>query len=155
VKLAKEVGEMYQSIKEGLDRTPEGLMGELDSRCQWLARSAEIKADAEAILDQKMGEVAESFVGLEESYSTIKLMVLGRCREEKRLFTLSERLNRTITHQIDAIRSLLSYGKQELANSKWQSDGRGGWVKEKRPMTAEHDPAEAPHFPQRGGSNAS
>jgi hypothetical protein len=124
-KLAEEMDKLYESIKAPLDRTPQGLLAELDFRCQWLARSAEIQADAELIFNKKKGEVAETFLGAEESFNTIKIMIEARCGLEKRLLTLAERLNRTLTHQIEAIRSLVSYEKQGMANAYYSGDMRG------------------------------
>jgi hypothetical protein len=121
VELSNEVSELYKSIKEPLDRTPEGLVGELDFRGQWLARSAEILADAQIILDKKRGEVAESFVGTEESWNIVKHLIEAKCADEKKLYILSERLNATLVHQIDEIRTLLSYEKESMKTTSFQS----------------------------------
>ena len=116
VDLAKEVNEIYTSIKQPLDRTPQGLMQELDNRGQWLARSAEILADAQIILDSKRGEVAEQFVGTDESWNIVKHLIEAKCSDEKKLYLLVERLNATLSRQIDEIRTLLSYEKAQLFN---------------------------------------
>jgi hypothetical protein len=113
-KLLEEISTIYQSIKEPLDRKPEGLMNELDFRCQWLARSVELLADAQLILDTKRGEVAETFIGTEQSWNVVKMLIESRTKDEKRLVLLADKLNSTLTHQIDAIRSLLSFEKQSL-----------------------------------------
>ena len=114
--LAEEVNELYTAIKEPLDRTPAGLMQELDNRGQWLARSAEILADAQILLDAKRGEVAESYFGTEESWNIIKHVIEAKCKDEKRLYLLAERLNATLSRQLDGIRSLLSYEKEQMRN---------------------------------------
>jgi hypothetical protein len=108
--LAQEVSDIYEAIKAPLDRTPQGLMGELETRGQWLARSAEILADAQIILDAKRGEIAEAHVG----WNIIKHLIEAKCSDEKRLYILSDRLNATLVHQIDEIRTLLSFEKASL-----------------------------------------
>ncbi len=116
--LADEVDEIYSFIKLGLDRDPQGLTAELDTRGQYLARSAEIVADAQVILDKKRGEVAEKHVGTEESWNIIKHLIEAECSDEKRLYVLAERLNATLTHQCDSIRTLLSFAKEEMRQTR-------------------------------------
>ncbi len=117
VTLAKEVDQIYTFIKLGLDRDPQGLMAELDTRGQYLARSAEIVADAQILLDKKRGEVAEKHLGTEESWNIVKHVIEAQCSDEKKLYVLAERLNATLCHQMDGIRTLLSFAKEELRNS--------------------------------------
>lgn len=112
--LSAELATIYSDIKEPLDRTPEGLLQELDNRGQWLARSAELVAEAQAILDSKRGEASEVYAGRKESWSIIKSLIERDCKLEKKLFTLADRLNATITHQIDEVRSILSFEKEHL-----------------------------------------
>jgi hypothetical protein len=112
--LVKEVDEIYATIKEPLDRSPEGLMGELETRGTYLARSAEILADAGVILDTKRGQVAELYLNGTESWNLVKSLIEAKCSEEKRLYVLAERLNATISHQLDVIRSMLSFAKSEM-----------------------------------------
>lgn len=146
VKLAKEISHIYDWLKQEREKQPTAILERLDILCNWLARSAEMQADCQMILDMKRGEVAEEFIGTEESFNVVKLCIESRCYLEKRLFTLAERLNRTLTHTIEADRSLLSYLKQELENSKWQSNGSGGYVsRDSRPLNI--------HRKDEGGQN--
>lgn len=115
--LLTELTTIYSNIKEGLDRTPEGLLEELDNRGQWLARSAELVAEAQAILDTKRGEASEAYAGRKESWSIIKALVERDCKLEKKIFTLADRLNATLTHQMDEVRSILSFEKESLRRS--------------------------------------
>jgi hypothetical protein len=114
MELIEEIDKLYKSIKEPLDRSNQGLMNELDYRCQWLARSAELMADAQILLDKKRGDVAESFINSEQGWNVVKMLIESQTKDEKRAYALAERLNATISHQIDAIRSLLSFEKQSL-----------------------------------------
>lgn len=118
--LAKEINHLYESIKAGLDRTPEGLLAELDFRCQWLARSAEIEAEAQEHLDRKRGEESEKCFERGFNATAARDIVNAACALEKRIYTLAERLNSTIVHQIDSIRSILSYEKESAKITKHQ-----------------------------------
>ena len=113
LKLTEEINNLYEGVKGGIDRTPEGLIAELDFRCQWLARSAEILADCQIILDKKRGEVAEQYINTEQSWNIVKSVIESKCADEKKLFCLAEKLNSTLVHQGDMIRSLLSYEKEQ------------------------------------------
>lgn len=128
--IAEEINELYKSLKQELDRTPEGLLAELDYRCQWLARSSEILADCKLILDKRSGEEAEKFIGSEDGWNVVKILIASRVREEAKLVHLAERLNATICHQIDAVRSILSFEKESMRNSQWNSPS------EERPSTS-------------------
>jgi hypothetical protein len=112
--LAKEIEEMYTTIKSAVDRTPEGLLNELESRCLLLARSAELQSDAQHYLDQRRGEEAARCHAAQIAPAMAKDIINAASSTEKRIYTLAERLNRTITHQLDAIRSILSYEKEGL-----------------------------------------
>lgn len=115
--LVKEIDSLYESIKQPLDRTPEGLLAELDFRCQWLARSAEIEAESQEYLDKKRGEEAEKANERGFNATTARDIINAQCSLEKRLYTLAERLNSTLVHQIDSIRSILSYEKEGIKNT--------------------------------------
>ena len=114
IELAKEIDELYQSIKKPITRDPHGLMDELSYRCEWLARSAEIEADAQYHLDRRRGEVCDLFD--EENWNSLKIKIESETAQERKLLALADRLNATLTHQIDAIRSILSFEKQSRAN---------------------------------------
>lgn len=118
--LADELTMLYQSIKEPISKgNPAGLVDDLDYRCQWLARSAELVADAQYYVNKKMGEVArKAEVGT--AWSVIRAQMESESADEVRLLKLAERLNATLTHQIEAIRSVLSFEKASA-----QQSGRG------------------------------
>lgn len=115
LELVKEVKQLYDWLNKPLDRSsPEALLEELDLRGQYLARSAEIMADAQVILDRKRGKAAESHIGTGESWNIVKSLIEASCQEEKRLNIQAERLNATITHQMDEIRTLISFEKESM-----------------------------------------
>ena len=114
--LATEIDELYKSLKEPLDRTPEGLLGELDFRCQWLARSSELMAEARYILDEARGRMAEKY--LDSSATVLREMVGRDTAQENKLLVLADRLNATLVHQIDSVRTLISFEKEQRKNSR-------------------------------------
>lgn len=78
----------------------------------YLSRSAILQTEAQFIYDIALASETEKLMGHEElSATTIKNLVTGRTATEKKLLMLCERMNRTIVHQIDGIRSQLSYLK--------------------------------------------
>lgn len=116
-KLTEEIAGLYESIKSGLDRTPQGLLAELDFRCQWLARSAELEAEAQHLLDKKRGEVAEELLPRDLPAHAMRMILEEKSSLERRIYTQAERLNSTLVHQIDAIRSILSFEKESQKNN--------------------------------------
>lgn len=115
--LAEEIGQLYQSIKAPLDRTsPEALIAELEFRGQWLARSAELVAEAQAIHDRARGEAAEKYLDL--SATQMRELVSRDCVQEAKLLKLAERLNSTLTHQIDEVRTIISFEKESRRYEK-------------------------------------
>lgn len=122
--LAQEINDLYDYLKKPLDRSTEGLIQELDSRGQWLARAAEILADTQVALDKRRGVVAEQYLGTEESWNIIKHKIESECADEKQLYVLAERLNAVLTHQMDEVRSILSFEKQSMAQLREPSATR-------------------------------
>lgn len=111
-RLVEEIETLYGSIAEPISKgNPEALMDDLSYSCQWLARSAVLVADAQYHLDAARGRVAEE---VEKSLplTIAKEVMAGRVASEARILKLAERLNATLTHRIDSIRSVLSFEKQ-------------------------------------------
>jgi len=84
----------------------------------YLARSASMLSWAQFYYDKAQGEEAEKLVkdqegtGIKISPTVFKQLINGRTINEAKILKFTERLNRTITHQIDGVRSQLSYLKQ-------------------------------------------
>lgn len=113
--LTQELAGLYKSIGMGFDKSsPETLMAELEYRCQWLARSAELVAEAQFIHDKARGAASEKY--LDVSATVLREVLTRDCAEEARLLKLAERLNATLTHQIDAIRTVVSFEKESMRN---------------------------------------
>lgn len=115
---ADEMSGLYDSIKNPIARDPEGLLNELDYRCQWLARSAEILADCQGESDKARGEAAEKAYSMGFGGNLAKDFIAGLCHEQARMLKLAEKLNATLVHQIDSIRTMISYEKQQMENTR-------------------------------------
>ena len=79
----------------------------------YLARTAVMLSDSLKIYNYKLGVETEKLLKRKSSItpSVLNNIVKGKCSIEGRVLKLCERLNRTITHQLDAIRTQLSYIK--------------------------------------------
>lgn len=111
LKLTSEVNETYENLKAPISTETEELPVELDNRCQWLARSAEIYAQVQYIHDKARGDAAEKHHKV-SSATLLRELINRDTADEARVLTLAAKLNSTIVHQIDAIRTRLSYEKQ-------------------------------------------
>ena len=107
--IAKEVGGIFGLIQQDLKRDINSLCTELDIASQKLARSAELLADAQYIADVKRGEVAEE--NREESATLLREIITGKLADENRLLKQCEKLNSSLVHRIESIRSILSAEK--------------------------------------------
>lgn len=118
VEMAKEIDGYYGFLSEAIDKdNPSGLVADLDRRCQILARSAVLLADAQRILDRARGEAAHKLPP-DMSATLAREHLNFVCADEARLLKLADRLNATLVHQIDAIRSVLSWEKQLKATDR-------------------------------------
>ena len=79
--------------------------------------SAELIAKTEKIYNQKLGELilAKEYKSL--SATDKKILFASLASEEIELMNYAERLNKEIHYQIEALRSLLSYLKEEYRNA--------------------------------------
>ena len=112
--VSDELETYYDEISRKFDQdNPTELITHLERRCQLLARSAVLLADAQFIHDKARGEAAS---GVDMPATALREYLLGKCADEARLLKLADRLNSTIVHQIDSIRTMISYTKQ-LMNS--------------------------------------
>lgn len=78
----------------------------------YLARSAVLLSEAQFLFDERFAKETESLISNEKlTASTINNLAKSRCAIEGKLLKLAERINRTITHQLDGIRTQLSFLK--------------------------------------------
>lgn len=89
-----------------------------------IARSGYLIAETKKILNEKMqSEVMEALrnIAKETPYATsrtVNALIDSLCREERYLHEWVERINKTATHQLEYIRTLISLAKQELYNNR-------------------------------------
>lgn len=108
-KLAEELHFLYDSLAGGTPKDPNEVLEDLQFSTGWLARTAEMVADAEFFLNVKRGEVAHANADL--SATVLRETSAKECAEEQRLYRLAERINASLVHRIDVLRSQLSYEK--------------------------------------------
>ena len=108
-----ELEAYYGEISNKFDSdNPTELITKLERRCQLLARSAVLLADAQFIHDRARGDASEKATEL--SATELREYLTGKCAYEARLLKLADRLNSTIVHQIDSIRTMISYTKMVM-----------------------------------------
>jgi hypothetical protein len=89
----------------------------------YMSRSGEMLAKAKKILRTKRtSEINKTIIAIAKqehlSASVQNALLDSICEEESYLVDWLDRINRTCTHQIDGIRSLLSYVKEEMRFGK-------------------------------------
>lgn len=117
--IRKEVSEMISFLKiemqdEMNEAVPRGNMLSV-----YLARSSEMLAQAKYYYNKKKNEGAMEVIGRllkneKIAASTQKALIDTMCADEQYLVDLIERMNATITHQLDWCRSLVSKNKEEM-----------------------------------------
>jgi len=115
--LTKEIEDIlgYCSVTYNQDQ-PAELMERLTNLSVYLARTAELLSEAQYFYDYHLALETDKLLGLNYSGNALRDVAKGRVATHKKLLDLTERINSTITHQIDAIRTQLSYLKS-LNNS--------------------------------------
>ena len=88
-----------------------------------MARSGEMLAQAKRLYNQKTtSAIGETIVNIAKqqflSATAQNALVKSIADEEQYLVDWIERINKSCTHQIDALRSLLSYEKENLRLNK-------------------------------------
>jgi len=112
--IAKEVGEMFDRLKVPVSDTPAGLIDDLRIRSIFLARASEMQGIVQMFVDYARGFYTEKY--LNYSATVMKELVSSSVAQFSRLMNQVERLNSTCVHQIDSIRSILSYEKSNMQN---------------------------------------
>ena len=83
----------------------------------YMARSGKLKADAEwhynKLVDSEIMKCLTDMLHEKLSTSTVNKLIEAKARDYKYLLTWAERLNRSCTHLLDCLRSVLSSLKAE------------------------------------------
>lgn len=98
---------------------PEEIIERIGKLQVFLARSGEMLADAKKTLrKKKSSEISETIIKIaKEQFLSSKAqnaLVDSIAEEEAYMVDWLERINRSCSHQINALRSLLSYEKEQL-----------------------------------------
>lgn len=116
----KEPKEEAREIQDYLEITcsnnPEEMMERMTTLMVYMARSGEMLANAKRMLrKKKTSEISNTIISIaKEGHLSAKVqnaLLESICEEECYMVNWIERINRSCTHQIDALRSLLSYEK--------------------------------------------
>lgn len=111
-----------QSIQEFTEITPSEDVNEIVQRGNdlivYLARTTKLLADSKYHKDSKLNS---AFMDEIRKISQLSASVANKyvdslCKNENYLINWSERLNRTVTHQIDWCRTIVSKNKAEMQN---------------------------------------
>ncbi len=116
--LTKELNDIYKYCTENYNSDNGDILAlRITGLNVRLARSASLLSWAQYYYDKAQGDEAEKLVKDQESTqikispTVFKQLINGRTVQEAKVLKFTERLNRTITHQIDGVRSQLSYLK--------------------------------------------
>jgi len=84
----------------------------------YIARSGKMKADAEyhrdALMQSEILSLLKDTAKSRLPATTVNKLLDSACKEANYLATWCDRLNRSATHQLGFVRSLLSYEKEQL-----------------------------------------
>jgi len=117
--LIKEANKLQHYVEITVGDDPNEWKERGSTLCEYMARSAKCLADAKYHLSEKKKTFIIHTLGRmmnEIGYSagTQRELIASSCGDLERLVTWYERLNRTITHQVDWIRTLISREKEEM-----------------------------------------
>jgi len=95
----------------------EEVVARMDTIAGYMARSGKLKADAEwhynKLVDSEIMKCLADMLHEKLPISTVNKLIEAKAKDYKYLLTWAERLNRSCTHQLDCLRSILSSLKAE------------------------------------------
>jgi len=112
-----------KTIQDYLDITvssdPPELVDRITTLMSYMARSGEMLAQAKKILRaKKTSEINKTIISIAKeqclSASVQNALLDSICEDETFLVEWLDRINRSCTHQIDGLRSLLSYEREQM-----------------------------------------
>jgi hypothetical protein len=115
--------EEVQKIQTYLDVTvssdPAELVDRIATLMVYMSRSGELLAQAKKMLRaRKTAEISKTIISIAKeqclSASVQNALLDSICEEEAYLVDWIDRINRSCTHQIEGLRSLLSYEKEQM-----------------------------------------
>ncbi|MCP4650282.1 MAG: hypothetical protein GY853_09430 [PVC group bacterium] len=121
LEIANEIKSINDYCCEEYQTDGEVLIARITRLNVYLARSGEMQALTQYYYDVKLGEEAEIIEEKHPKIAPMKLknLLAGKVARENKILKYCERTNRAIVHQLDAIRSQLSYLKVERVSGKY------------------------------------
>jgi len=121
--LKKEAKDIQDYLEITCSDNPEEMVERIKDLSVYMARSGEMLAKAKYLYNQRTtAEITNTIIAIaKEQYLSAtaqNALVKAIAQEEQYLVDWLERINRTCTHQIEALRSLLSYEKENLRITK-------------------------------------
>jgi hypothetical protein len=121
-KMTKEnIRENIDTIKKVMERkvdisSPSDIMEKLNDLSTLLALNAEIIAQTSRIYNEKLSVTLRSFKDF--SATDKKILLAGQCSDEIYLMELALQINKDAHYNCEALRTMLSYLKEEMRNIK-------------------------------------
>jgi uncharacterized protein YoaH (UPF0181 family) len=121
--LRQETETMQAYLEITVSNEPEEMVERISTLMGYMSRSGKMLAEAKKQLRaKKTMEISKTIVAIAKtghlSARVQNALLDSICEEESFLVDLIERINRGCVHQIDGLRSLLSYEKEELRLTK-------------------------------------
>jgi hypothetical protein len=115
--LDKEIKEVNNYISEKVLNDPVTQQERLVKLCQYIGWLPELKAQSQLLLEKAIGKATEKYLPKGYQWTILNNLVKADVAEENARFTEVERIGSAISHQIDALRTLVSFAKEEMKNS--------------------------------------
>lgn len=121
--MREELEQMQDYLEINVSDNPEEIKMRINDLNVYMARSGKMLADAKnALRVKKASEISETILSIaKQNYLSAKAqnaLVDSIAQEENYIVDWCERINRTCVHQIDAMRSLLSYEKEQIKRNQ-------------------------------------
>lgn len=121
--ITEELQQMQSYLEINCSNSPEEIEERISTLNVYMARSGQMLADAKKLLRSKKTEqISQTIIKIAKESclsATVQNALLDSiCENESYLVDWTERVNRSCTHQIDSLRSLLSFEKEELRMTK-------------------------------------
>lgn len=117
--MLSEINDIQSYLEIECSTNPVEIQERISRISVYMARTGEMLAEAKRILRRKKSsEISNTIISIAKESclsATVQNTLLESIAEDEAyLVDRIERLNKTCTHQIDALRSLLSYAKTDL-----------------------------------------
>ncbi|NQY30328.1 MAG: hypothetical protein HRT69_12750 [Flavobacteriaceae bacterium] len=121
--MKNEANEIQGYLEIECSNNPQEITDRISKLSVYMARSGEMLADAKRLLrKKKSSEISNTIMKIaKEQFLSAKAqntLVDSIAEDENHLVDWLDRINRACTHQIDALRSVLSFEKEQLRITK-------------------------------------